>query len=220
MPALLTLLPLRRLDYDNMDEKKLRKIIQDEITKSQKKVRFGVQNSPLHYHDGVDSPRIKAENIVPAASISGSITMSQVARYTLNLNSSFTPRNILCTGNVTGGSQRYMFIGTAQLGPSFFFQPGTDTTVVTGGPQYPFIDPNQPSYGANIPMQSSVYYGQESAGGALHTLVGNFHIIDIQFPVGTSHARATVVDFSKDAITIEVETLDSGWDINANFVVT
>lgn len=69
-------------------------------------------------------------------------------------------------------------------------------------------------------MQSCSYWGSESNGGARHTLAGNFHIIDIQYPLGTSHARATVIDFNKDAITIAVETLDAGWEINANFVIT
>ena len=147
--------------------------------------------------------------------------MSAEAIYTLNINGLFTPKNILCTGNVIGsGTERYSFIGTAQLGPSFYFQTSDSRSVVVGGPQYPFTDPNNPAYGTNIPMQSCSYWGSESNGGIRHNLVGNFHIIDIQYPVGTSHARATIIDFSRTSITVAVETLDSGWEINANFVIS
>jgi len=203
-----------------MDENRIRQIVQQELGRSSNGGRFGLNTIPFHTHDGINSQKIKEENIIPATSISGSITFAQETTYTLYLNSSFTPRSIFCTGNVTGGSQRYVFTGTAQLGASFFFQPESTTSVRPGGPQYPFTDPNFPEYGTNIPMQSCTYFGAESAGGALHTLVGNFHIVDIQFPIGTSHARATVTDFSRDKITIIVDALDSGWEINANFIVT
>lgn len=147
--------------------------------------------------------------------------MASEAIYTLYINAAATPHSILCTGNVIGAAtERYTFTGTAQLGPSFYFQPLDNRSVIASGKQYPFTDPNNPNYGTNIPMQSTSYWGSESNTGARHTLAGNFHIIDIQYPVGTSHARATIIDFSKTAITVAVETLDSGWEINANFVIT
>ena len=183
---------------------------------------LGFVDTNNHAHTGTDgTPQLKQDDIIPSLSASGSIVMSSAATYTLRFNASFTPRSILATGNVIGsGSERYSFIGTAQLGPSFYFQPVNSRTVVTGGPQYPFRDPNNPSYGSNVPMQSCSYWGSESNTGNRHNLAGNFHIIDIQYPVGTSHARATVIDFSKTSITIAVDSLDSGWTINANFVVT
>lgn len=204
-----------------MDDKKIRELVRQEVQRTNSSSRFGLKNIPYHIHNDVDSPAIKQDNIIPSASVSGSITFASEAIYTLYINASATPRSIFCTGNVVGGTERYSFVGTAQLGPSFYFQPQDSRTVVAGGPQYPFRDPNQPEYGTNIPMQSCSYWGRENADGSgYHTLVGNFHIVDIQYPVGTSHARATIIDFSKTAVTIAVETLDSGWEINANFVVT
>lgn len=204
-----------------MDEKQVRRIVQQEIQKSSKGSQFGVQNVPFHLHNGVDSPSLKEGNIMPSVSASGSVTFASVAVYTLYINAAFTPRSVFCTGNVIGNTtEKYAFTGTAQLGPSFYLQPQDSRTVIVGGSQYPFTDPNNPSYGTNIPMQSCSYYGSESNAGARHTLVGNFHIIDIQYPSGTSHARATIIDFSKTAITLAVETLDTGWSINANFVIT
>ena len=206
-----------------MDENKIRAIVKDEMRRSDSSSRFNFRSIPFHIHDGKGSEQIQANDIVPAVSVSGSVTFESVAIYTLFINGAFTPRSIFCTGNAqesSGTTDRYFFVGTAQLGPSFYFQPQDNRTVIAGGPQYPFRDPNNPDYGTNIPMQSCSYWGSESNGGARHTLAGNFHIIDIQYPLGTSHARATVIDFNKDAITIAVETLDAGWEINANFVIT
>lgn len=204
------------------DEQKIRQIVRDEMTRGNNTSRFGIDTIAHHTHDGVSSLKIKQSNIIPGGSISGSITFARATTYTINLNSTFTPSNIFCTGNISNGTAKYMFVGSAQLGPSFYLQDPTgslsDNYVVTGGIQYPFTDPNHPTYGGNIPMQSCTYFGAESAGGLLHTLVGNFHIINVAIP--SILARATVTDFSKTSITLVVETLSSGYTINANFVIT
>ncbi len=205
-----------------MDETKIRQIVQEEIKRNNNRSPFGLQNTSNHAHTGNDgTPRIKQADVIPNVSVSGRITMSSEAIYTININAAATPNSIFCTGNVTGDSgEAYMFVGTAQLGPSFYLQPDDNRSVTVGGPQYPFSDPNHPEYGSNIPMQSCSYFGSESNTGAgRHTLVGNFHIIDIQYPSGTTHARATIIDFSRTSITVAVESLDAGWTINANFVI-
>ncbi len=213
-----------------MDEATIRQIVQSEIQNSQSRGRFGFQNTQFHAHTSIDgTPPIRQENVIPSLSASGSIVMNSESTYTLQFGASFTPRSVFVTGNAQSGSgsgdARYMFIGTAQLSPSFYFQPVNSRTVVTGGPQYPFTDPNNSQYGNNIPMQSCTYWGSESQTGTRHTVAGNFHIIDIQYPGGTgslseSHARVTIIDFSKTSITLVVDTLDPTWTINANFVVT
>lgn len=205
-----------------MNEQQIRKIVQDEIKRNQGRGRFGLQQTQLHAHTGTDgTPQIKAENVLPSVSTSGAITFASEDIYTININGLFTPKNIQVYGNVVGsGNERYFFVGSAQLGPSFYLQADDSRTVTAGGPQYPFLDPAHPEYGTNIPQQSSAYYGSESNTGARHTLVNGFHVCDIQYPVGTVHARMTVIDFNKNAITVAVEQLDSGWEINGNFVVT
>ena len=206
-----------------MDENRIRQIVRDEMTRADNTSRFGIDAVKIHHHDGIDSVRIKQSDIISSGSISGSITFASAKTYTIESNNTFTPQLISCTGNISNGTAKYMFIGSAQLNPSFYLQDPTsantpDNYVITGGPQYPFIDPNHPEYGGNIPMQSCVYFGAESAGGTLHTLVGNFHIINVAIP--TILARATITDFSKTKITLAVETLASGYTINANFVIT
>jgi hypothetical protein len=149
-------------------------------------------------------------------SVSGNITFSQVATYTINLNSSFTPSNIQAYGNIIGTTgQRYFSVGSANLSPSFYLQPGTNTSVITGTIQYPFIDPVLKT---TVPLQSSAYFGAESAGGAMHTLSGEGHIVNVFYT--TAHARATVTSFSKSKIEIVVSNLDAGWEINMNYVIT
>lgn len=201
-----------------MDEQKIRQIVRQEMAGANNQARFGMNSIGFHTHDGVNSPQITQDNIIPSVSVSGAITFATATTYTINLNSSFTPSNILAYGNVTGSAnQRYFFFGSANLGPSFYLQPGTNTSVNTGQIQYPAIYDNA-TLKESSPLQSCTYFGAESAGGTLHTLAGEGHIVNIFY--GTVHARATVTAFSKSKITIVVTDLDAGWGINANYVIT
>lgn len=212
-----------------MDENRIRQIFQEEFSRSQAGSRFGIDSVPIHHHDNIDSVRIKQSDIIPSISVSGSISMTQETDYTLYLNSSFTPSNILIYGTVVnaippsfaGLSIRAMVVGSANLGPSFYFQPNqsgstNSPSVVTGNIQYPFIDPN---IGTTVPVQSGTYTSTESPN-TFHALTTEGHIISVEYPASTIHARATVTTFDKDKIIIHVSNLDSGWSINANFIIT
>ncbi len=86
--------------------------------------RFGLQQSSLHAHTGNDgTPQIKAENVIPSLSASGSITMSSEAIYTLQFDSSFTPRQVMAYGNVIDGGQSW-----ASMAPSYWI--GKNATVL------------------------------------------------------------------------------------------
>ncbi len=95
--------------------------------------KFGVADVPLHYHNGFDAPQIPAENIVNKMRASGSITLATDGRqYELQLTG--TPTQILFYGNAVryNGSTpdiRAFVVGSAQLGPSYFFQPVDTSTV-------------------------------------------------------------------------------------------
>jgi len=108
-------------------------------------------------------------------------------------------------------------IGSAQLTPTFYFQPQTDTSVITGDIQYPFQDK---------PAQSSSYLSITRGSTANNTFAGvsEDHILSVGFPNPSSEAdikaRVTVVDFSRTAITLDVPYLASGWEIILNFVVS
>ena len=198
------------------NEQKLRQMMREEIAKANAASRFQYGSIPHHTHNGTDSLQIKAGDIIPSVSVSGNISFSSSDTYTIYLNSSFTPSHIQVYGNVTGAaSERYMTMGSANLTPSFFLQPDTTRTVVTGTIQYPFTDPN---LSTTVPLQSSVYFGAESAAGALHTLSSEGHVVNV-FYNSAIKARATVTEFSKSFIKIQT-TITSGWEINANFVIT
>lgn len=201
-----------------MDENAIRKIVQDELNRSQNGSRFGLQSIPRHAHNGIDSVQIKQSDIIPSVSVSGNISFASSDEYTIYLNSSFTPSSILVYGNVTGASTgRYVTMGSANLGPSFYLQPDTTRTTVTGTIEYPFADPNLDPV-TTVPLQSSIYFGAESAGGAMHTLSSEGHVVNV-FYGSTIYARATITTFSRGFIKIQT-TIASGWEINANFVIT
>ncbi len=197
-----------------MDEAKIRQIVQQELARSNSSGRFALNQIPFHTHDGVNSQKIKAENVIPSASVTGSITFAQATTYYLNLNASFTPQNITTYGIVTGtdaGAVRVLTVGSAQLTPTFYFQPSTSTSVVTGNLQFPFN---------GKPAQSSCYLSVDRGNDAgVFAQVSEDHIVSVGFN-SINWARATVVGYTKDAIVIDVPFLESGWEIILNFVIT
>lgn len=202
-----------------LDEKQIRQIVQQELQRSNNASRFTVNSIPQHTHDGINSPQIKQENIIPSVSVSGRITFAQETDYTLNLNASFTPSHISLYGLAYNGTERCMVVGSANLGPSFYFQPGqTTTSVITGNVQYPFIDPNI-NGGTVVPLQSSMYVYVSNGSTTFHGQPGEGHIVDVQWS-GTVYARATITSFNRNAVTFHVDTLVAGWEIYTNIVIT
>lgn len=196
-------------------------MIKEEIAKSNGSSRFKINSIPNHTHDGINSPQIKSENIVPSVSVSGRITFAQATDYTLNLNASFTPSHISLYGmayDTAGSGVRCMVVGSANLGPSFYFQPDSTNSVATGNIQYPFIDPNI-NGGTVIPLQSSMYLWVDNGSTDFHGQPGEGHIVDVQWS-GTIYARATITTFDKNKVVFHVDNLTSGWEIYTNIVIT
>lgn len=206
-----------------MDESKIRQIVRDEMLRGSNTSRFGIDAIPHHTHDGISSLKIKQSDIIPSVSVSGRITFAQETDYTINLNSNFTPSSVTLYGiayDATGGSGvRCMIIGTANLGPSFYLQPGdTTTTVTTGNIQYPFLDPNI-NNGTVVPLQSSTFLWVDNGSTTFHGQPGEGNIVNVEWG-GSIYARASITSFSKTSIIFHVETLVAGWEIYTNIVIT
>lgn len=174
--------------------------------------RFNLNTSIQHRHTGKgqDAAQINQNDIIPGLRAEGSIVMEQETIYKIGIN--FNPSAIWVHGNVTGPSgEKFLIVGNAQLGASFYLQPSNSTSVITGGPQQKVI-------------QSTSYFGVDS-GGVSHTLVDEGHIVDV-FYGGTIKVRATVGDvnqtkiYDNKNIYIFVNTLLSGWTINLSWTVT
>jgi len=212
-----------------MNDQLIRKIVREELARSNASSRFQLNSIPQHTHNGTDSPFIKEENIIPSVSVSGSVTMTSTGIYTLNLNASFTPKHIMAYGNVfdavppdySGLSVRAMSVGSANLTPSFYFQPNDSRSVITGNIQYPFPTEQPDGTYMNVPVQSSVYLATIQGGApAARSLSSEGHIASVEYPGGTIHARVTVVGFDKNAVYLSVPYLDSGWSITINYIIT
>lgn len=264
-----------------MTPEQIRKIVQDELRKSNAGSRFHVNSIPQHVHNGTDSPKINQQDILPNTRASGSITFARNAQYTLGLN--FNPTAILfygtaidssgytftlaenvtntvagatysnngevftVTANVDSGqttmsasgtgdpetsgslikiagvgepvidyssfvatgsiTTRGFGIGNAQLGPSYYFQPGDASSVKIGGPLQDFIQ-----------SSSSVTI----AAGGFVTTVSEGTLFRVGYPnnsLANLKATAQIASFDKTSIKIDV-TLASGWSIIGNYVVT
>lgn len=201
------------------DQQQVQGMIQQALAKSNQQARFNLNVNPRITHNGLDSPQISQSRIASKLRAEGTVTFSEATTY--KLGTTFNPTAVWVHGNVTGPSgEKFLVVGNAQLGPSFYFQPQSATSVSLGGPQQ------------NV-VQSASYFGFDSAK-TFHTLVGEEHIVDISYS-GLVFARATVgqwveqanstfvnapPQFDATGIYISVNTLDSGWIINLSWTVT
>lgn len=192
-----------------MDEQKIREIIRDEYNKIQGLDQFSSFQTSSHNHNGTDSPKINQSNIVPSVRASGSITFSQSTLYQLALT--FNPTSVWFYGiavNNSGSSPtiRAHCVGNAQLGPSYYFQPDTTTSVKIGGPIQ------------NIIQSSTSFLVDSSVNPpVVRALVDEGNLVDVEYP--TIVARATITAFTSESITVTV-TVASGWVIIGNYLVT
>lgn len=212
-----------------MTEQQIRQIVQQELQRSNNASRFTVNNIPQHTHDGINSPQIKAESVIPSTSVMGTVEMAtEGAVYSLKLNSNFTPQQIIAhgvvTGTYSGSAMRVITWGTAQLTPSFYFQPVDGQLAVSvGNIQYPFPTTMPDGSKPSVPAQSCSYLAV-SRGSVANTfaLTSENHIVSVGgFPAsGDIYARATIVGYNRNEILVYVPTLDAGWTIFLTFIVT
>lgn len=205
-----------------MNEQQIKRLVSQEIDKRLSASRFNVGPVQRHTHNGVDSPIINFSDVGKSGCVMGLVTFASAKTYILKLNNTFTPSRIDVHGNVVDSASsptiRALVHGIAILDPSFAFQPESTSSVVTGSVQYPLPTSEFPT--GNVPAQSSSYLSVQN-GGTFHVLSGDVgHIANVEYPVGTIHARGTVVSFSKSAIYFTVSNLDSGWVMNLNFTIT
>lgn len=191
-----------------MNDAQIRQLIQSEIMKANQAGKFNLNVTPAHTHTGKggDAPQINQSDILPGQRVSGNITMAQQTTYTIG--TIFRPTTIWFYGNVTDLTDgiRATVVGSAYIGPSYYLQPGTSTSVITGGPQQQII-------------QSSQYLGVQ--GTTAHTIAGEGHIIDVGWPDGgTLVARATVTDVGANYIKVTVNNLATNWSIVGNWVIS
>lgn len=207
----------------NITEQRVRQIIKEEHYKANNASRFnGVTAVTDHIHNGIDAPQIKEDNIIPSTSVIGTIVIGEAVPYTINLNSSFTPKSIIVEGIVvgtySGNAARVIVQGNAQLTPTFYLTDNDtsgDTNVYTQNLQFPFN---------GVPAQQSSFLWV-TRGGTSNFFAGTSsdHVVSVFFGTSPSPsddiARVTVTQFSKTAIVLDVPILASGWQIILNVTI-
>ncbi len=187
----------------------MRQIAQEVYTQNSQRDVYSSFKTSSHEHNGVDSPRLNQSNIDPGLRASGSITFAQSTRYQLSVT--FNPTSIFFNGivvnnNGAGITIRAHCIGNAILGPSFYFQPSTSTSVALGGPIQ------------DIVQSSSMFLIDSStAPVTVRALVDEGHLVDVEY--GGIKARATVADVTNGVIFVDV-TVAAGYQIIGNYIVT
>lgn len=204
-----------------MDDKQIRKIVQEELKKSDKQRRFGMRNIPLHTHNGTDSPQVPVNNLLRNPGVLGSVTFAQQGEeYTFNIDMPQTPNRIDCNGIVYDTNRRILTNGVAYLGEGYYLQPSSSTSVSVGDIKYPAPTEQPDGSTKNVPIQGSSWLWTNRADADNYSAgVSENHIVSVTIS-GTIYARVTVVDFSKDKIVFSVPYLESGYEVIANFLIS
>lgn len=213
----------------------MRKIAQEEAEKTYKTnaTKYGVAKVPLHKHNGLDSPQISQSNIVPTLRASGSIKLATDGQqYTINLTGS--PSHILFYGNAvhrTAGTVdvRTQVIGSAELGPSYFFQPESTTTtspsdvignVIQSG-SYLLVETTTPQVNTSATEGHLV---QVIYTGSIGTKLTDNIVAQITIPNPWTKGLDAGFDYSNKGYGLGYIYLDvdlaTNWEINGNFVVS
>ena len=194
-----------------LTEQQIRDIVRQEMGKVSSASRFEINPIQRHVHNGLDSPKVTESNIIRNIPVSGNITMAQATTYTIGLGISPTPASLVIFNGIvyhTSGSidMRAHCYGTANLGPSFYLQPGSSTAVQVGGPQQEMI-------------QSSTMFLVDSSVNppVVRVIADEGHIIDVEY--SGIKARATVTSYTTNSITVDVTTLAAGWTIQGNWII-
>lgn len=195
--------------------------------------RYGVGKVPLHYHNNIDSPNIPESSINPSLKASGSLALeTDGQQYKLNLT--FKPKQILFYGNAvhrTLGSidVRAQAIGSAELVPSYFFQPENTTTVspsniignVIQSGSYLLVEDTTPRVNTSATEGHLV---QVIYTGSIGTKLTDNIVAQITIPNAWTQGLGASFDYSTKGygqgyVLFDVD-LAPGWEINGNFVVT
>lgn len=191
--------------------------IENEITTLKQQVEQLTQLFSSHAHEGALTTQIVQGNVVPSIRAMGSIEMATNGR-TYSIGVIDNPTSIWFYGfavhsSVAGVAPfniRSHVVGNGQLGKSFYFQPQSSSSVIEGGiPQ-------------NIIQSCSSMTIADGNPPVIRTTVGQFDLVSVGYPDNSIEnivARAEITLFAVDHIEIFV-TLQAGWAIEGNFLVT
>lgn len=207
-----------------MDEKEVKRLIDQEFKKREARQRFGRQNVNLHTHDGGESPRIRDIDLERNPGVMGRVTFaSSGVDYIFQLNMPQTPRQIILNGvfvddpTLLNIDKRYHVWGTSYLGNAFYLQPVDNRTVEVGGIPYPAPTNLEDGSQATVPVQSSAFFGFIKGSDEATAGTSEGHIADV---FGSATLRITVVDFSKNKVVFRVTSMSSGWAFIGNYLIT
>ena len=187
--------------------------LQTQVTGLQNQITALQKTFETHNHDGSRTVKLSQNNITPSIRAMGAIEMATDGR-TYSIGVISNPTRVWFNGIAyfrNSNNQitiRAHVIGNAQLGKSYYFQPGTSSSVVTGGLPEEII---QTSSCLIIDTNTNTPVVEAEVGG-FGTLVDVIH-------GGYIVARATITAFYVDHVEVFV-TLQPGWTILGNFVVT
>lgn len=194
-----------------LNEQRVRQIMREEIFRANNASRFnGVTSVVDHIHNGIDAPKINADNLVNGTANNSLIVMNE--------NETFQLKNVqgisqivfngFAANNADGSSatQRALINGTVAFGRCLRFTgSGSVLTPEAGGNETAYTQGCSSMYLLN--QVDAVRVGSSSEHFAYVT------------DGSTVVATAKVVGVSLDSISIQVE-LESNWQITGALILT
>jgi len=186
-----------------MEDRKIREIAREEIARSQ---RGGSPFVAPHQHDGVSNIQIAQKDVVPNDVYDASI--QSVASETIVLRGITAYTEVRFYGfaanNAGGGgaTQRAVITGSAMFGKGTFV---TQLDPINGTP-------------VQVAQASSYMFTNET-GPAFRVGQSAVNLAYAVNDAGTVVATATVIQFTKGSITIDI-SLAIGWQLNGSYLIT
>lgn len=113
-----------------MTPEEIKQLVRQEIQSANSALRFQLTGIPRHVHNGVDSPNVNQQDIVPNTRASGNITFAQSTQYRLGIT--FNPTSVLFYGNATRRNRVFtVTAANATVGDTYTNNGATFTVLAT-----------------------------------------------------------------------------------------
>lgn len=208
-----------------MNKEEIQKLIRETINDSTNTSQYAVSNSALHTHNGIDTQKINAKNLIYNNKLLTGITASN-ENTILTLNQGiFNPTSILLYGiarnNLAGAAiKKTTITGNAQLG-NCFLQTATNPALATS------LDVN--SYSRSVVQGCSGTIFDNTSGA----WVPSVFTVSTGFTTGTGFlneyiatastdftlATLSVISFDQTSITFHV-VVAADWRLTCNLIIT
>ena len=207
-----------------MKEEDIKNLIQSELANNRQQNQFTVTPTSFHTHNGIDSPRVKQNNIINGTTSAAHLETLTSEIFTLDTIQNITQLT-LCGVALNGLGQKASLNGNAQLGKCFLYSPSSislSEITTNGGSYEPFLQTFSETYidtsfttaviGATTVLTSTgLANARVLAGEGYIAAVADQNYTDATLPPNI--ATLSIIKWTGSSITFK-SVLAANWHIN------